>query len=66
VFDKPTPLELILRVEPDVIVKGEDWREKIVVGGKETIERGGRVELVKFTVPTSTSKIVETIIWRDR
>lgn len=64
VFDKPTPLELILRVEPDIIVKGEDWRNKVVIGGKETVARGGRVEFVKFTVPISTSEIIDKIIWR--
>jgi rfaE bifunctional protein nucleotidyltransferase chain/domain len=66
VYDKPTPLELILRVKPDVLVKGEDWKDKVVIGGKEMQEWGGRVELIKFTSPTSTSNIIETIIWRDR
>ena len=65
-YDKPTPLELILRVKPDVLVKGEDWKDKVVIGGKEMQEWGGRVELIKFTSPTSTSNIIETIIWRDR
>lgn len=65
-YDKPTPLELILRVKPDVLVKGEDWKDKVVVGGKEIDTWGGRVELIKFTSPTSTSNIIETIIWRDR
>ena len=65
-FDKPTPLELIVRVRPNVLVKGEDWGKDKIIGGKEVLEYGGRVERVKFTCDTSTSDIIETIIWRDR
>ncbi len=65
-FDTPTPLPLIKRILPDVLVKGEDWREEYVVGSKEVIENGGIVHLVNFTKATSTSNIIETIIWRDR
>lgn len=65
-YDKPTPLELIVRVRPNVLVKGEDWDEDKIIGGSEVKEYGGRVERIKFTAKTSTSKIVERIIWKDR
>lgn len=60
-YDKPTPLELIVRVRPDILVKGEDWEEDKIIGGKEVIEYGGRVERIKFTTKTSTSEIIERI-----
>jgi D-beta-D-heptose 7-phosphate kinase/D-beta-D-heptose 1-phosphate adenosyltransferase len=60
-YDKPTPLELIVRVRPDILVKGEDWEEDKIIGGKEVKEYGGRIERIKFTAKTSTSEIIERI-----
>jgi len=62
VFDKPSPLDLILRVHPDVLVKGEDWEEENIIGAKEVKEYGGKVERIKFTTDTSTSKIIKMIV----
>jgi len=62
VFDKPSPLDLILRVHPDILVKGEDWEEDNIIGAKEVKEYGGRVERIKFTTDTSTSKIIKMIV----
>jgi D-beta-D-heptose 7-phosphate kinase/D-beta-D-heptose 1-phosphate adenosyltransferase len=59
-FDTPTPLPLIKRIEPHIIVKGEDWRGKHVVGS----ELVDNVKLVNFKNGTSTSHIIERIIWR--
>jgi D-beta-D-heptose 7-phosphate kinase/D-beta-D-heptose 1-phosphate adenosyltransferase len=44
---------------PDVLVKGQDWAEKGVVG-REWVERhGGRVVLAQLLPGRSTSAIVE-------
>jgi D-beta-D-heptose 7-phosphate kinase/D-beta-D-heptose 1-phosphate adenosyltransferase len=59
VFDEDTPLELIRAVEPDVLVKGEDWSEKGVVGREDVEARGGKVVLVKLLPGRSTTSIVE-------
>jgi len=40
VFDQPTPAGLVARVRPDVLVKGEDYRGKEVVGRRHA----GRVD----------------------
>jgi D-beta-D-heptose 7-phosphate kinase/D-beta-D-heptose 1-phosphate adenosyltransferase len=64
-FDNPSPLELIKRVRPDILVKGEDWKEENIIGGKEVKEYGGKVVRVKFTKPNSTSEIIERIIRRN-
>jgi D-beta-D-heptose 7-phosphate kinase/D-beta-D-heptose 1-phosphate adenosyltransferase len=46
-------------VTPDVLVKGEDWRDKGVVG-REWVERhGGKVVLARMVPGRSTSAIVE-------
>jgi D-beta-D-heptose 7-phosphate kinase / D-beta-D-heptose 1-phosphate adenosyltransferase len=66
VFDEDTPRRLIERVEPDVLVKGEDWREKGVVGREFVEARGGKVVLVKLLPGRSTTRIVERVRGRKR
>jgi D-beta-D-heptose 7-phosphate kinase/D-beta-D-heptose 1-phosphate adenosyltransferase len=60
VFDEDEPAELIGRILPDVLVKGEDWRH--YVSGREIVERnGGRVVLAPLTRGWSTTDIVARI-----
>jgi len=57
-FPEDTPLALIQALTPDVLVKGEDWRDKGVVG-REWVERhGGKVVLAPLLAGRSTSAIV--------
>lgn len=60
-FDQDTPLELIKEIKPDVLVKGEDWKGKTVVGEKIVLERKGRVELVKLLPGVSTTELISRI-----
>jgi D-beta-D-heptose 7-phosphate kinase / D-beta-D-heptose 1-phosphate adenosyltransferase len=58
-FPEDTPLELVQFVTPDVLVKGQDWAEKGVVG-REWVERhGGKVVLAAMLPGRSTTAIVE-------
>jgi len=59
VFDEDTPERIIRDVEPDVLVKGEDWKDKGVVGREFVESRGGKVVLVKLLPGRSTTSIVE-------
>jgi D-beta-D-heptose 7-phosphate kinase/D-beta-D-heptose 1-phosphate adenosyltransferase len=59
VFDEDTPERIIREVEPDVLVKGEDWKDKGVVGREFVEARGGRVVLVRLLPGRSTTSIVE-------
>lgn len=62
IFDDDTPAALIKEVLPDILVKGEDWREKGVVG-RDTVEgRGGRVILAPLVPGISTTDVVERIL----
>lgn len=61
VFDEDTPERLVRDVEPDVLVKGEDWKTKGVVGREFVEARGGRVVLVKLLPGRSTTNVVEKI-----
>lgn len=58
-FAEDTPLEAITALEPDVLVKGADYKDKLVVGADIVEARGGRVLLADLTPDQSTTKIVE-------
>ena len=57
-FDEDTPLELIRRLQPDVLAKGADYREDEVVGAAEVRARGGQVVLLPLVDDRSTSGII--------
>ncbi len=59
VFDDDTPLELIRKIKPDILVKGEDWKGKKVVGEDILKEYGGRIEFIKAYESFSTTAIIE-------
>ena len=57
-FDEPTPLQLIERLRPDVLVKGADYRIEDVVGADFVQASGGRVVLARLLDGQSTTAIV--------
>lgn len=60
-FEEDTPLALIERIEPDVLVKGGDYTEDRVVGGTFVREKGGEVVIVPYVEGFSTTSIEEKI-----
>ena len=58
-FDEDTPIELIGRVQPDVLVKGADYRIDQVVGRDLVESYGGRVVLVELLPDSSTTLIID-------
>lgn len=61
IFHEDTPANLIEEVRPDVLVKGDDWRGKKVVGEDLVKARGGKVEFVKHLDGRSTSQLLKKI-----
>jgi D-beta-D-heptose 7-phosphate kinase / D-beta-D-heptose 1-phosphate adenosyltransferase len=59
VFDEDTPLELIRRVRPSVLVKGGDYSREQVVGHEVVEAQGGDVILVDLVPGYSTTRVVE-------
>ena len=59
VFEQDTPLELIRRVRPTVLVKGADYRPEQVVGRDLVEAEGGEVVLVDLVPGYSTSALVQ-------
>jgi len=60
-FDEDTPLELIKCVQPDILVKGNDYKAEDVVGFDVVTKKGGTVQTIELTEGYSTSSIVEKI-----
>lgn len=58
IFDEPTPLESIIALKPDVVVKGGDYTEATVVGASEVRSWGGRVVLVPTVEGFSTTNLI--------
>ena len=60
-FSEPTPLELILSIKPDVLVKGGDYKIEDIVGGKEVKGWGGKVVINPIIEGFSTTSIINKI-----
>ena len=61
VFDEDNPHEIISRLQPDVLVKGADWKADAIIG-RDTVEaRGGRVVRIPLAEGYSTSAIIKKI-----
>jgi D-beta-D-heptose 7-phosphate kinase/D-beta-D-heptose 1-phosphate adenosyltransferase len=61
IFAEPTPLEAILQIRPDVLVKGSEYSEEDIVGAREVQSWGGRVVRVPMVPGWSTSQIIAAI-----
>jgi rfaE bifunctional protein nucleotidyltransferase chain/domain len=57
-FDQDTPLELIQKILPDVLVKGGDYRVQDIVGYDTVRENGGKVRTLPFVEGRSTTSII--------
>ncbi len=66
IFDEPDPLKLIQTLKPDVLVKGEDWREDAIVGAESVKSQGGKIVRISFVEESSTTAIIEKILQRYR
>ena len=65
-FDEDTPKDLIEMLTPQVLAKGEDWRDKGVVGREWVESHGGQVILVPLRQGKSTTSIVEKVLKNAR
>jgi len=61
IFDEPTPLELIKKIKPDILVKGRDWEQKGVVGQEFVESYGGKVVLAPLVEGKSSTIVIEKI-----
>jgi len=61
IFDEETPVEIVRRLQPDVLVKGADWAADNIVG-RDTVEaRGGRVVRMELSKGYSTTELIRKV-----
>jgi len=61
-FAEPDPHRVISELQPDVLVKGGDWRVDQIIGRDVVEARGGTVMTVPYLEGASTSSIIEKIL----
>ncbi|NNM95621.1 MAG: adenylyltransferase/cytidyltransferase family protein [Bacteroidia bacterium] len=61
IFDEETPAELIKIVQPDVLVKGGDWKPEQIAGYDTVINHGGKVLTIDFVPGYSTTALEQKI-----
>jgi D-beta-D-heptose 7-phosphate kinase/D-beta-D-heptose 1-phosphate adenosyltransferase len=60
-FEEDTPIKLIETLEPDVLVKGADYRMGNIVGADFVVKRGGRVLIADLVPGHSTTNTISRI-----
>jgi D-beta-D-heptose 7-phosphate kinase/D-beta-D-heptose 1-phosphate adenosyltransferase len=60
-FPEDDPLALVAALQPDVLVKGADWRDKGVIGREVVEARGGKVVLAPLLEGRSTTSTLERL-----
>ena len=62
IFQEDTPLQVIKKIKPDVLVKGGDWTPEQIVGSDFVLDRGGEVKSLKFVEGLSSTNIINKIL----
>lgn len=60
-FDEDTPYELIKQAQPDVLVKGSDYKAEDIVGYDIVKAKGGEIVTIDFLEGYSTTGIIEKL-----
>lgn len=60
-FPDETPLTLIEKVTPHILVKGGDYKKENIVGAEYVEDHGGRVEIIAFLPGYSSTALIEKI-----
>lgn len=60
-FDSETPIDLIKSINPNILVKGGDYKLEKIIGYDFVIESGGSVKTIDFLDGFSSSKIISKI-----
>ncbi len=60
-FGEPTPFELISTVQPDILVKGDDYIPENIVGYDVVKARGGEILTIELTEGYSTTALIDRI-----
>ena len=57
-FDEKTPIDLIKKINPDVLVKGSDYKINKIIGSEFVIKNGGKVKTIKLLKNHSSTSLI--------
>ncbi|MCX8081026.1 MAG: D-glycero-beta-D-manno-heptose 1-phosphate adenylyltransferase [Bacteroidia bacterium] len=60
-FEEDTPLELIRKIQPDILVKGGDYTPDKVVGKDIVEKKGGSVVIIPYIEGYSTTQTIDKL-----
>lgn len=60
-FNDATPIEVIKKVKPDILIKGTDWNKKDMIGADFVLGYGGQVTTIKLVKGRSTTNLINKI-----
>jgi len=60
-FDEDTPLAVIERLLPDILVKGGDWTVENIVGREVVEGAGGKVVTIAYLEGASTTRLINKV-----
>ena len=60
-FNESTPLKLIKKIKPDILIKGGDYKINEIVGSDFVKKHNGKVKTISFVKDCSSSTIIEKI-----
>ncbi len=61
VFEEDTPIEIIRKIVPNILVKGGDWKIGDIIGSDIVLKNGGEVKSLSFVQGISTTSIIDKI-----
>ena len=61
IFEEDTPKNLIVQVQPDILVKGGDYKIEDIVGADFVQSHGGEVLTIEFVDGYSSTKIINVL-----
>lgn len=64
-FEEDTPYNLISKIQPDILVKGGDWKVEDIVGHDIVTAKGGQVKSLRFEDGYSTTGLIEKVQGRS-
>ena len=60
-FNEDTPYELIKYIQPDILVKGKDYKPENIIGYDIVQNKGGEIITIDLTAGYSTTSILSKI-----
>ena len=60
-FSESTPLRLIKRIKPDILIKGGDYKANQIIGNEFVKKNNGEVKIIPFLKGYSTSNLIKKI-----